>query len=149
MDFILASASHAEVLAAIHRASFPPAEAWDAATFATHLVLPGSFGLVDPEGAMLLARVAADEAEVLTLAVAPALRRQGRARALLRAAEAQAARAGAACLFLEVSVANAAAQALYAAHGFREVGRRRRYYADGTDAVVLRRDFSPGEAKAM
>jgi ribosomal-protein-alanine N-acetyltransferase len=42
-------------------------------------------------------------------------------------------------MFLEVSEANGAARALYAAAGFEEAGRRRRYYADGSDALVLRR----------
>jgi ribosomal-protein-alanine N-acetyltransferase len=46
-------------------------------------------------------------------------------------------------MFLEVAEANAAARALYAAAGFAEVGRRRRYYADGGDALVLRRGLSP------
>jgi ribosomal-protein-alanine N-acetyltransferase len=47
-------------------------------------------------------------------------------------------------MFLEVSERNAAARALYAAAGFAEVGRRRRYYADGADALVLRRDLTGG-----
>ncbi|RYJ01809.1 MAG: ribosomal-protein-alanine acetyltransferase, partial [Acetobacteraceae bacterium] len=38
---------------------------------------------------------------------------------------------------------NAAALALYRAAGFEEVGRRRRYYADGDDALVMRRVLSP------
>jgi ribosomal-protein-alanine N-acetyltransferase len=45
---------------------------------------------------------------------------------------------GAACLFLEVSEVNAPARALYARAGAEEVGRRRRYYSDGSDALVLR-----------
>jgi [ribosomal protein S18]-alanine N-acetyltransferase len=147
MGLIHATPSHAEVLALIHGASFPPGEAWDAASFATHLALPGCFGLIDSRGGLLLGQVAADEAEVLTLAVVPALRRQGCASALLRAAEAWATEAGARRIFLEVSVSNTAARALYAAHGFAEVGLRRRYYPDGSDAVVLRADLSPGAAK--
>jgi ribosomal-protein-alanine N-acetyltransferase len=54
---------------------------------------------------------------------------------------------GAAAMFLEVSDRNAAARALYAAAGFAKAGRRKRYYADGADALVLRadlqRDLSP------
>lgn len=129
---------HADALGAIHAASFPPAERWTPAALGLCLAQPGVFGFVDPEGGMVLARLAADEAEILTLAVAPALRRQGRGRALLGAAMARAAAAGAAALLLEVSSENGGARALYAAAGFREVGRRRRYYADGSDAVVMR-----------
>ncbi|MEN0075727.1 MAG: ribosomal-protein-alanine acetyltransferase, partial [Paracraurococcus sp.] len=62
---------------------------------------------------------------------------------LLAAALAGAAAPGAAAMFLEVAAGNAPAQALYAGQGFAEVGRRRRYYADGSDALVLRRDLPP------
>ena len=100
--------------------------------------MPGTFGLVEAQGGMLLARVAADEAEVLTLAVLPALRRQGLGRALLQAAMAEARRRGAASMTLEVAVDNVAARDLYTSAGFTQVGRRRRYYANGADALVLR-----------
>jgi ribosomal-protein-alanine N-acetyltransferase len=91
---------------------------------------------------MLLGRVAAGEAEILTLAVAPAARRQGIATALLDAARAQGKARGAAALFLEVSVANHPALELYRRFGFAAVGRRRRYYADSSDALVLRMNIS-------
>jgi ribosomal-protein-alanine N-acetyltransferase len=48
---------------------------------------------------------------------------------------------GAAAMFLEVSERYAAARGLYATAGFAEAGRRRRYYADGADALVLRREL--------
>ncbi len=105
--------------------------------------MPGTIGFIDPEGAFILARVAADEAEILTLAVAPALRRQGRARALLTHAARHAGAAGATALFLEVSDANLAARGLYQAAGFRAVGKRRGYYASGETALVLRLELSP------
>jgi [ribosomal protein S18]-alanine N-acetyltransferase len=91
-----------------------------------------------------LARVAADQAEILTLAVVPAARRRGVGAALLQAVMQAAAARGAAALFLEVSTANDAARALYARAGFCEVGRRCRYYADGTDARVLTRALTAG-----
>jgi len=97
-------------------------------------------------GGFVLARVIVDEAEILTLAVAPAVQRQGLARRLMTAAATRAASQGAACLFLEVSAANAPARALYAACGFTQVGRRRAYYDDGSDALILRRDLSPAAA---
>jgi ribosomal-protein-alanine N-acetyltransferase len=100
--------------------------------------LPGAFGLIDERGGMLLARVAADEADVLTLAVLPMARRQGIASALLYAALAEMKARGGGSAFLEVATVNSAARALYARSGFVEVGRRRRYYADSSDAIVLR-----------
>ena len=113
---------------------------------AAQLGLPGTFGLLDPAGAMVLARGAAEQAEILTLAVVPSLRRQGRARSLLRAAARRAAAAGAREIVLEVAEDNCAARALYSAVGYAEVGRRRRYYPDGSDARVLRAPLSPAAA---
>ncbi len=97
---------------------------------------------------MVLARAAADEAEILTLGVVPTARRRGLGRALLDAAKAEAARRGARAVFLEVSTHNAAARRLYLASGFVEAGLRRRYYADGSDALLLRADLSPGAEPA-
>ena len=127
------------VMARIHAASFPAAEAWSADVMALQLGLPGVFGLLDDRGGLLLARVAADEAEILTLAVVPPARRQGRAEALLAQGIKIAGAAGAKAMFLEVSEHNPAAQGLYAKAGFSEVGRRPDYYADGSAAQVLRR----------
>lgn len=137
---------HADALAAIHAAAFPPPELWDAHSFALQLSLPSIFGLIHPEGGLVMGRVAADEAEILTLAVAPSARRRGLGGTLLRAAIEAAAARGAAAVFLEVSTANDAARALYDAAGFRAVGRRRRYYTDGTDALVLKLPLSAAAA---
>ena len=109
---------------------------------ALQLGQPGAFGFFDVVGGMLLARVAADEAEILTLAVAPPARRQGRAAALLAAAAARARDAGARAMFLEVATDNAPALALYSTAGFVEVGRRRHYYKGGSDALVLRLELN-------
>ncbi|WP_439599287.1 GNAT family N-acetyltransferase [Falsiroseomonas sp.] len=130
-----------EAAAALHAAAFPPGEAWGADAIALMLDLPGAFGLLRPGAGFVLARVAADEAEILTLAVHPAQRRAGLGGALLAEAMAGAVLRGATAMFLEVSERNAPARALYARSGFAEVGRRRRYYADGADALVLRRDL--------
>ncbi len=80
--------------------------------------------------------VAADEAELLRIAVAPAWRGQSLGRTLLQACEAGLAAAGARDLHLEVRVSNAAARRLYAACGWREVGHRKHYYRDGEDAAL-------------
>jgi ribosomal-protein-alanine N-acetyltransferase len=96
---------------------------------------------------MILIRVAADEAEILTLAVAPEARRTGLGRALLDAACEAARAAGAVRLFLEVSATNQAARALYDAAGFQQIGRRRRYYADGSDALTMSLTLTSGAAE--
>jgi ribosomal-protein-alanine N-acetyltransferase len=138
-----ATLAHATVLAEIHRAAFPPTESWSRDVMLLHLELPTTFGLVHPDGGMVLARVAADEAEILTIAVDPARRRLGIGSALLRLAMERAAAIGAVSMFLEVAVTNHAARALYAAHGFTEAGLRRHYYSDGTDALILRSTLTP------
>lgn len=148
MVLILASSSHAAALAAIHAAAFPPAEHWDESAIATQLLLPGGFGFLHPAGGMALGRLAADEAEILALAVVPAQRRAGLGRMLLAAAESHVAAAGGRVVFLEVSLGNTAARALYAAAGYREIGRRSRYYPDGSDALVLARPLRRAAATA-
>jgi len=133
-------------MTAVHAAAMPAGEAWDAAAFGVQLGLPGVFGLLDVRGGMVLARVAADEAEILALAVVPAVCRQGLGAALLAAAEARAAAGGAVTMFLEVAERNVAARALYADAGYVFAGRRRGYYPDGGDALVLRKRLSPAAA---
>ncbi|WP_245216974.1 GNAT family N-acetyltransferase [Neoroseomonas nitratireducens] len=133
----------------MHAEAFAPTDRWGAEAIGLLLSLPGHFGLVaapgDAPSGFALGRAAAGEAEVLTIAVRPDARRAGLGRALMRALMAEAARRGAADLFLEVSEANASARALYAGLGAAEAGRRRRYYADGSDALVLRIDLTrPG-----
>lgn len=133
-----------EALAALHRAAFTMPRPWSADEFAALLSAPQSFLLAEPSG-FLLGRVIADEAELLTLAVAPQARRQGTgARLVARFAETARAR-GATTAFLEVAASNLPARALYAAAGWIEAGRRPRYYhaPDGgtEDALVMTRSL--------
>ncbi len=149
VGIVAAGPAHAAVLAAIHGAAFPPAERWDAGAIAALLATPGCFALLAEAGGMAMLRLAGDEAEVLTLAVLPEAQGRGLGGALLAAGLSEAARQGAAAVLLEVAPGNAAARALYARAGFREVGRRRGYYPDGGDALVMRKEDRalPGPAK--
>ncbi len=79
----------------------------------------------------------ADEVEVLFVATAPAWQRQGVARGLLRHVIALVRADGATQALLEVRPSNAPAVSLYRALGFVEVGRRRGYYDDGEDALLM------------
>lgn len=139
------AAAHLPVAAAIHKVCFT--DFWEPGAIADLLAMPGCLGWIaladddDPAG-MILARTAADEAEVLTIAVLPPFRRKGVGGCLLTAAAGAAVKAGAGALFLEVAGGNDKALALYARHGFHEVGRRPRYYGGTTDALILRRDLS-------
>jgi ribosomal-protein-alanine N-acetyltransferase len=129
-----AGVEHAAVMAAVHGAAFAE-EPWGAENFAVLLGQPGVFGFVDERGGICLLRVVADEAEILTIGVA--VPRQGIGRALMAAALAQARARQVARVFLEVAAGNAAARGLYERLGFAQVGRRKAYYADGQDALVL------------
>jgi len=93
----------------------------------------------------VVARCASDELEILLVAVMPAARRRGVGTALVAAALADAARAGAVAAHLEVRASNAAAIALYERLGFVAVGRRPRYYDATEDAVLMSRALG-GEA---
>ena len=128
---------HATALSAIHARAFPEDEFWEERIIAGQLSQPGVFGFIDVRGGMILARYAADEAEVLTIAVVPEQRQQGLGASLVAAAAEEARRHGAVTLFLEVSTRNPAARGLYQRLGFVQVGRRRGYYADGSDALTL------------
>jgi ribosomal-protein-alanine N-acetyltransferase len=143
-----AQLADAPAMARAHAAAFHAG--WRASEIAKLMRIAGGFGVVadDGEAGFILVFAVAGEAEILTLAVPPALRRQGVGRALLAAATGLAAEAGAESMFLEVAEDNAAARALYLGAGFVVAGRRRDYYAlaDGTrsDALVLRLDLNSG-----
>lgn len=145
---ILTDVAAAELLAALHEQCFPPGECWDQAAMTGLLTVPGCFAFVaaggpeDRPSGMALVRVAADEAELLTIGVVPGARRQGVADRLLTELTASVRARGAVRLFLEVSVNNAAALPLYRRLQFIEAGRRRRYYADDSDALILAVDLS-------
>ena len=135
-----------EALARTHARAFAgEGRSWSAAEFAalldaSHTVLAG-----DARG-FALARVVADEAELLTVATDPGHRRQGLARAALCAVAAEALARGAVRIFLEVAEDNIAAVALYGACGFERVGRRADYYLRGAgrvDALIMARPLGP------
>ncbi len=78
----------------------------------------------------VLSRQAADEEELLLIAVRPAFRRRGIGSALLECLIAEARNRGVSRLFLEMREGNPA-EALYRKHGFVPVGRRANYYTRG------------------
>ena len=132
-------------LASLHAAAFSAIRAWSADEFAGLLKHPGTFAIGDTRSFALI-RTVLDEAELLTIATAPAMRRQGLARATLLAGEARARTEGAARIFLEVAEDNDAAIALYSASGYRQIGRRPGYYLpkDGAPlaALVMRKSLT-------
>jgi ribosomal-protein-alanine N-acetyltransferase len=89
----------------------------------------------------IVSRRAADEAEILSVAVARNWQGRGLARRLLDLHLRRLAGLGLRAVFLEVEEENEPARRLYARAGFREVGRRPGYYSGGKSALVLRRDL--------
>jgi len=133
----------AGLLVALHKSCFR--RPWDEAAMATFIASPDTLCLLGsvnhhtertPAG-FLIARKAADEAELLTLAVVPERRRAGVGRALLTAAMAMLGESGAKQLFLEVEEGNDAAVKLYRSLGATAIGRRARYYEHGADAAIF------------
>lgn len=143
MTIVRATVLYAPVLAALRRASFK--SAWNDDTFAQMLTQPGVAAWIwEDEGprGFILVRAAADEAEIITIAVEPAHRRSGIGAALLEMAVAELQQAKIQTLFLEVAANNEAARALYTRAGFLECGHRPGYYQDHdvrTDAVIMKR----------
>ena len=125
-----------ERLSEIHAMSFP--QAWSAADL-VELMSGGASGLVLSEASafsgFLLWRIAADEAEILTVAVEPDHRRKGAGWLLLQGAIHVLADAGVDRVFLEVAEDNLAAIRLYGSGGFVVVGRRKGYYRRDSLAV--------------
>lgn len=124
---------------ALHGLCFPAAwdRPWSRQAFAEMLAMPGTFGLMarakaggDAMG-LVVARVAADEAEILTIGVRADCRRRGLGAALLAAASSEAGSRGARRMHLEVAEDNFAARKLYAQLGFETVGKRAAYYGRG------------------
>ena len=135
-------------ITAVMEAAFDPAfgEAWtrpqveDALILPnTHYLLAGSDGRAPVQGAeaagFVLSRGAADEEELLLLAVHPRHRGRGIGSALLERFIAEAGARGAVRLFLEMREGNPA-ESLYRRHGFANIGRRRAYYRRGSGAPL-------------
>ena len=138
----------AQLLSELHADAFD--EGWSAGSLAEMLGTPGTQAAIASEASeplgFIITRVAADEAEVITIGSRPSARRRGVARQLLERQLALLAAQGVLHLFLEVADSNIAAQKLYAACGFTEAGRRKGYYrrdAVPEDAIVMRRELRP------
>lgn len=139
-----AESQDAEAIAAVAAAS-PGAAPWSAGQF--EVAAGGEFqGYVVEHGGrvvgFIFARHAADEAEILNLAVSPEQRGMGIGSRLIEHALDRAKDRGAVRAYLEVRAANQPAIALYKRSGFAEIGRRVGYYSDPVeDALVLSRNL--------
>ena len=110
----------------IHAQSFH--KGWDAEDMSAHIQKDLCFGFGRPLDGFIILSSAADQAEILTIAVDPSERRRGIARALLDIAETELVDNGVDTLFLEVAEDNDAAIKFYKGAGFEPIGRRPAYY---------------------
>ncbi len=122
------------------------AKAWDRHEIAALLARPGT-GLIEdaincaakPQTrGFVLFRHVVDEAEILTLCVAPSLRRCGIAGGLIKALKDHLQQFGVENLFLEVDETNHRALRLYRACGFAGAGHRKDYYGSGRHGLIMR-----------
>lgn len=124
---------------------------WTPAMFFDELAQPGRAYVVVEDGGRMVAyggvMLVDRDAHVMTIATRPEHRRRGLATRVLLALFDAALELGAKHLTLEVRASNDAARRMYERFGFVAEGRRRRYYQDGEDAVVMwaRDADDPGE----
>ena len=140
-----AGPDHAGELARLHADLF--AEAWDAASFEKLLAHPGAIALLARLGTpqqtagFVLAQMAADEAEILTIGVRKDRQGHGVGKRLVEALIRAARKSEIKRLFLEVAPSNTNAVALYKSLGFAQVGVRKDYYklagGGAEDALML------------
>lgn len=165
-QLIAAAPAHALVLGELHARAFIEGgmnldpekdkgitpqgnESWNAASIVATLSQPGVYGFIalDTQQApvgFVLARTAASESEILTLAVDPEAQRTGWGQRLMEACMAKARTVEAEKMFLEVAADNVSAIALYGHLGFQEVGVRKQYYRRQRtlmDALVMALDL--------
>jgi ribosomal-protein-alanine N-acetyltransferase len=149
LSLLWASSDRADEIAALHARLFDPA--WDTESIVNSIEDPTSASFIAQirEPAVLagfvLGRIAADEAEIITIGVAPEWQKRGIGRRMVEGLVRAARRAEVKRVYLEVATDNLAAGALYTSMGFRPAGGRKGYYkrADGpnVDAIILTLDL--------
>lgn len=142
---IRAGRAQAGEIADLHRPLFDPG--WDEAAIAALLDQPAALAFVaETEDAgtlagFVLAQVAADQADLLSIGVRPSLQRRGLASRLLAVLVSELRALSVRQLYLEVAADNTAATACYRELGFTEAGSRKSYYARAAhapaDAIVM------------
>ena len=141
---------HAAECARLHGCFF--AHPWGVNEFETLIASASVYGAVAiiPEKKSLtgfiLVRRAADEAEILTIAVDKSAQKKGLGRKLLTHQKDELQRAGVKRLFLEVDEGNKAARHLYSTSGFAQAGVRPGYYrgqnGQPANALILVSDLA-------
>lgn len=122
-----------EEIAKLHHACFP-AKPWTAVEFAD--LKKSGCDIIASQNGFIVWRQTLDEAEIITIGVAPSARRGGIAAAMLGLVENDVKKRGGKKIFLEVAENNTPARKLYESNGYVQIGVRPKYY-DGTDAIMM------------
>lgn len=144
MRIIQMNEGHVPQIARLERLCF--SDPWSERSIASELQNPLALWLVAEEDGHVLGYVGSqtvlDESDMMNVAVDPAFRRQGVARALIEALISGLAEGGSRCLKLEVRVSNESARALYESMGFQQLGLRKNYYQNPKeDALILGKEW--------
>lgn len=145
MNIVPMNEHHVPQIALLERECF--ADPWSQKSIASELHNPLSLWLVAQEGQTLLGYVGSqtclDETDMMNIAVSPASRRQGVARALIEALVSALRERGSKQLTLEVRASNGPARQLYESLGFLQAGLRKNYYRNPKeDALILRKEWT-------
>ncbi len=124
-------------IADLHKLCFPN-KPWSASDFAD--LKKSGCEIIMSENGFVVYRCVADEAEIITIGVAPDARRNGIGSAMLCIIEKNVKNQGVNKIFLEVASTNTAGQKLYKNNGYKVVGIRPKYY-DGVDAILMSKDL--------
>lgn len=125
-------------LAELHKLCFPN-RPWSADDFGD--LKKSGCEIVASENGFIVWRTVLDESEIITVGVHPDARGTGIAIAMLGIMENEVKKIGAKKIFLEVSHTNTPAIGLYEKCGFTIIGKRKNYYHDGTDAILMQKEI--------
>ena len=135
-----------EMLWRIDQECFPPGISYSRQELKLYMRRRGAFTLVanDVDGAIagFIVAQAGSTGHVVTIDVIAAARRSGVGSLLLRAAEDRLRAAGSRAVGLETAVDNAAALSFYKRHGYSIVRTWPRYYSNGVDALVMKKELA-------
>ncbi|MCR5194485.1 MAG: ribosomal protein S18-alanine N-acetyltransferase [Alphaproteobacteria bacterium] len=125
-------------LANLHKICFPH-KPWSADDFAE--LKKSGCEIVSSQNGFIVWRTVLDETEIITVGVHPDARGTGIAIAMIGIMENEIKKIGATKIFLEVSHTNTPAIKLYEKCGFAQIGKRKQYYSDGSDAILMEKNI--------
>jgi len=135
IDIAIGRVEDAKLLAIIHQEAFP--SGWSIAQMQESLASPHNYVVRHGDVGFVLFQLVGDECEIITIAVLPKFQGKGIAREMLIEVIGICTAMQVKKVFLEVSTKNTAAIHLYEKFTFTEYNRRNKYYADGSDAILL------------